>query len=439
LTCDRTFVQPIISSLPFVAPQRTTLGIEHTLIIVGSIISPTMEQQQQQASPSSSAIHFENQEMPESCPHKLEDAIPAHLQVAVRTRPLGCPVSFVPKTVSISSRFDVDVKEIVMLVFGVQTKPVDGAQPPQARVCVLGTIQQALAKVQGPEHFDVCAFKDQCGYQTDQIVAYWKSKAQYDQWQGDLAQDWWFQPARITPDVGVYKEEYVIDVRRTETTFSHSHPEGYSHLASAWSGPTDKHEYYGSARDRIPASQTDALKATGTLHVTKNDGAQLVHVTGHDNVCLLRSGQVWKMSCPQEGADQEANLRPALRTAMTDLTMNGQAKGCYFNRFMAKTSGDKVLDSTLSFSAWRSLADLEQWTRTSREHGQLFALGVQHYDKHGDDAALELYHELYVLPQNAQDYCYYNCHAQTGMLAASNGGLVETTAFADVANVVRNA
>jgi hypothetical protein len=50
-----------------------------------------------------------------------------------------------------------------------------------------------------------------------------------------------------------------------------------------------------------------------------------------------------------------------------------------------------------------------------------------------------LYHELYVLPQNAQDYCYYNCHAQTGMLAASNGGLVETTAFADVANVVRNA
>jgi aldoxime dehydratase len=406
-----------------------------------------MEQQQQQPASPLSAINFENQEMPESCPHKLEDAIPAHLQVA-RTRPLGCPMSFVPKTVSISSRFDVGVHEIVMLVYGVQIKAVPTVDdddmdysvvsPPRARVCVMGTIQQALAKVQGPDHFDVCAFKDQCGYQTDQIVAYWKSKAQYDQWQGDLDQDWWFQPARTAPDVGVYKEEYVIDVRRTETTFSHSHPEGYSHLATSWSGPTDKHEYYGSARDRIPASQTDALEATGTLQVDKKGGT-LVHVTGHDNVCLLRSGQVWKMSCPQEGADQEANLRPALLTAMTDLTMNGQAKGCYFNRFMAKTSGDKVLDSTFSFSAWRSLADLEQWTRTSREHGRLFALGVQHYDTHGDDAALELYHELYVLPKDAQDYCYFNCHAQTGILDASTGGLVENSAFANVANVVRNA
>ena len=51
----------------------------------------------------------------------------------------------------------------------------------------------------------------------------------------------------------------------------------------------------GSMRDRFPISQTDWMKPSGGLAVTLGRPALggRVAIRGHDNACLIRSGQDW--------------------------------------------------------------------------------------------------------------------------------------------------
>jgi aldoxime dehydratase len=343
-------------------------------------------------------------------PAPLEDAIPAHLQVA-RTQPLQCQPDFVPKTISICPRFKAEVTEIVMAVIGVQCKNTT----PQIDA-VIANIEDILRTQGGPWHHDVSAYIDASGYHNTLMIAYWKSKAAFENWQGGLPHDWWHAGAAARTDTGTFYETYAIDVRNTETTFSHPHPAGYGHLADGWSEATDKHEYFGSARDRIPASQTDTLMASGEPRMEMT--GKLVKVTPAKNMCLLRSGQEWRNAPRDEYEAYTREIKPALDSAMKDLELNGLDKGCVLNRYAKMYNGDAQENgSTFSFSAWRSLEHLESWTRKSAEHLEIFARGIHHYKKY-PDAKLELWHELYVLPAEAQTYHYYGCHPKTGMMNA---------------------
>jgi aldoxime dehydratase len=345
----------------------------------------------------------------------LDDAIPAHLQVA-RTRPLHCEPDFFPKTVSICPRFKPEVTEFVMAIFGVQYK-----NKTECIDTLVDEILRNLDKSNGPNHYDASIFLDASGYFNHLIIAYWKSKVNFDEWQKKLAPDWWFNQVSADADVGTFFESFVINVRNTETTFSHANPAGYAHLSDAWSGPTDKHEYFGSARDRIAASQTDALVSEGQPSIIPmGNVGKLVAVVPYNNICLLRSGQDWQKT---EGAEYEAytqEIKPSLDAAMKDLEVNGVGIGCDFNRFAITVRIDgNLVNNTFSFSAWRSLELLENWTKKSPEHLEIFSRGILHYKKY-PDAKLELWHELYVLPAQAQSYLYYGCHRKTGMMNACN-------------------
>jgi aldoxime dehydratase len=67
--------------------------------------------------------------------------------------------------------------------------------------------------------------------------------------------------------------------------------EGIAVTAEALSDMVQEHAYWGGMRDRIPLSQTDAMKADGG---PKADGANgHVRIVPHENLCLIRSGQDW--------------------------------------------------------------------------------------------------------------------------------------------------
>ena len=99
-------------------------------------------------------------------------------------------------------------------------------------------------------------------------------------WTDPQAQRRWCRRSQALTRPGVLQETAIIPAERWETL--HSTPEttpGVRNLLGA--ELTDVHEYWGAARDRIPASATSDLAAEPADPLP-------------GNLCLIRSGQIWE-------------------------------------------------------------------------------------------------------------------------------------------------
>jgi aldoxime dehydratase len=348
-------------------------------------------------------------------PITLERSIPDHLQVP-RTRPLGAPADFVPNVSSYSARFAVSVKAIPMAFFGVQSRQ-KSAESDRA----VAALEAGFSGKDAPKFWDRAEYEDEVAHFNNVIVGYWDDLPTYQNWQTAKPADWWRVGTSLNGELGVFRECYTPGIEDTETTFGHPYPEGYSKIADRMSGPTDSHLYWGSARDRIPRSQTDALEPAGRPKAASTDdnetlGRHIV-VEPHENLCLLRSGQDWSIAGDEERQFYFEHVKPLLDIGMKEIRDEGRAFGCFFNRYMYLVDRNVRLEKTYSLSAWHSLADLETWCK-SGTHLRIFNAGIKHYRTAGDKAMLRLYHEMSVIRAKDQVFEYFNCHRRTGMLNA---------------------
>ena len=350
---------------------------------------------------------------------KLEPAIPEHLRTR-RTLPLNAPENCAPVTPSYSARFAPHIKALPMAYFGVQY--LEGSARSEAAIAAIET---AFRAKDGPSFWDRARHVDELGYTNIVSVGYWDSRDMYERWQCGLARNWWYAGNHNDGDVGCFRECYTPSVEDTETTFSHRHAEGYSKIASHMSGMTDTHGYWGSARDRIARSQSDAMDAQSVPRVHMQQGndtlGRHIIVEPHENLCLLRSGQDWTEAGEEERAFYLERVKPALDRGMIFIRDEGKSVGCYFNRYMDIVATAGIADKTFSLSAWHSLKDLETWVKTE-SHLEIFAAGTRHY-RTFEDAKLRLYHEMSVIHARDQQFEYFNCHHKTGMLNAFDGRL----------------
>lgn len=346
---------------------------------------------------------------------KLEQAIPGHLRVE-RTLPLAGPKELVPHHASYSARFRPEVLGITIAYYGVQSATAEIADE-----TALAHITNAFAADDGPLFWDVASHIDSQGCRNRVVASYWRDDTANRRWEERLGEDWWYRTLDPTGSIGAFREVLRPSVSDAETTFSHRRPEGYTRVADSMSGKTDTHEYWGSARDRIPRSQTDELTPVGQPTLALGASARetmgrLFVVAPHDNLCLLRSGQDWTET---EGPERDfylAQVKPHLDAGMEELSQDGLSSGCYFNRYLRLEDG-KPDERSYSLSAWHSLADLENWVKAD-SHLKIWAAGIKHYNRAGDAARLRLYHELVVVRAKDQSWAYFNCHSRTGMLNA---------------------
>ncbi|RBQ78607.1 hypothetical protein FVER53590_28398 [Fusarium verticillioides] len=350
----------------------------------------------------------------------LEPAIPNHLKVN-RTQPLHHPRCFRgPQQASHSARFPKETTAIVTIDLGVQHLP---STDPSAAI---DTIRRGISTKSGPHHHVRSSFTDFSGYRNIVFTLYWKDVATYREWEASLPPDWWYGGLCPASDIGVFRELYTVPITDTETTFALPDPEGYSVISESMSGETDTHEYWGSARDRIPRSQTDTLEPDGWPSLTDESQAsdcrgKLVTVEAHENLCLIRSGQVWENSTPAEIKSYNTEIKPTLDSGMEELTKNSQHFGCFSNRYMRVEDDDgNPLGKTWSISMWESLERLEKWSLTPK-HKEIFGTQINHFnrmEREGEDANLNLWHELMVLRKADQSFMYFNCHRKTGILSS---------------------
>ncbi|EXK81751.1 hypothetical protein FOQG_13823 [Fusarium oxysporum f. sp. raphani 54005] len=192
------------------------------------------------------------------------------------------------------------------------------------------------------------------------------------------------------------------------------------------SGEADTHEYCGSARDRIPRSQTETLEPDGWPSLkdekfSSDPCGELISVESHENLCLIRPGQVWENSTPAEIKSYNTEIKPTLDSGMEELTKNSENSGCFSKRYMRIEDDDgNLIGKTWTISMWESLERLEKWSLTPK-HKEIFGTQINHFnrmEREGEDANLNLWHEIMVLHKADRSFMYFNCHGKTGILSA---------------------
>src|SRR5205814_8612568 len=126
-------------------------------------------------------------------------------------------------------------------------------------------------------------------------IAYWSDPATFAAWRSKPKIDaWWRSEERLHEGLGYFREIALPRFEHFETLFNTpDHLDGVGVVMGSVSEEVQEHAYWGSARDRIPLSQTDAMNPSDSLRLSDGlpGSGQRVRVVGHENVAMIRSGQ----------------------------------------------------------------------------------------------------------------------------------------------------
>lgn len=331
---------------------------------------------------------------------QVEPAVPPHLQVE-RTEPRALPEGYQPPFPAVTGRFAPEVDSVVMAYLGVQSGGPDSA----AHQAALADLRDLVGAA--PRHRERARCVDGHGNTDDLMIAYWYAAHGAS----------WTSLDRTPDGVGRYLEAIAPSTDRFETLFSATdRPEGAAVIADGLSGPVAEHAYWGAMRDRLAVAQHDPLAGHGGI-VTEGVDRRKV-VGDRHNLCLIRSGQDLDDAGYDERSFYYSEVEPVLRAGMDFLRYEGRSVGCYSNRYLT------VLDDTgattrrtFGMSWWDDLASLEAWAKSHPTHVRIFGAAMRHLSTFGETTRLRLFHEVSVVPADAQWFEYLGCREGTGLLA----------------------
>lgn len=312
-----------------------------------------------------------------------------------------------------------------MAVLGAQyASPADHDGAAISRIS--GFLNESTDATTRPSFWELTSVTDSSGFYNIAAIAYWPSNESYAQWTAKSGfQEWW---NGLNPEVerhGWFLEAFFPPIERFETVFSdHEVPEGAAHMRESVSGPMKEHVYWGSMRDRLSISQTDDLVGeTGHFQIkAKRAGPRRrVRVPGKQNLTVIRSGQDWSNTRPEERTLYVETMHPVLITGMNFLRDHGEDVGCYSCRFMdvidpATHKADK--DRTFGLAYFDDLSSLEGWSKRHKTHLDIFGGFLQYAKRLDNNISLRLFHEVLVLAPEQQWFEYVGCHEKSGMLVS---------------------
>ncbi|KAF2799688.1 phenylacetaldoxime dehydratase [Melanomma pulvis-pyrius CBS 109.77] len=353
----------------------------------------------------------------------LDSAIPEHLRKD-RTTPIKLSPNFVPPYASYASRFPESVKEIVMAIIGVQyCTPTYSSDTAVSKITkFLNTAPESMR----PTFWEPAAVTDPTGAYNAAVIAYWPSAGKYEQW-GEKSgfKSWWDGLDVKSEPHGWFLEVFTPTVDRWETVISAQDiKEGSSHMRDGISGDIKEHGYWGSMRDRLPIAQVDDLDGEKAESEKSEKGPDplnaRIRIPGKKNLAVIRSGQDWSGTSPEERKLYLETMHPVLIKGMEFLRDNPEI-GCYSCRFMdvvdAET-GKPDKERTFGLAYFNELASLEKWSKSHKTHLDIFGGFLKYAKKLGPDMTLKLWHEVLVLEPDQQYFEYIGCHGKTGMLGS---------------------
>ncbi|PWN86737.1 hypothetical protein FA10DRAFT_297709 [Acaromyces ingoldii] len=351
----------------------------------------------------------------------LESAICPHLQKQ-RTQEKSTPANYEPGFPLFSARFDPAMEEMAAVLIG-----AIASQPGRLEYDALEPVDKLLQQGSPRPHYAVlCSSEDPTGRETRAWKAYWRRKEDYLSWSHSSGFDtWWKDEKRqMDDDQGWILEALFPTMDRFEAVFSSQDArEGASLMCQGMSDAIEEHGYWGSARDRLPIGQVDAVRGEKCNAETAK-GSRVV-VPGRKNLCVIHSGQDWSAVEGKERSLYLDTLHPTLEAGMRFLSNDKYPDttrehfGCFDCRFMSHLDPETLepsLSKTFGLCYFDDLANLERWSKEHKTHLNIFNGFFKYATDTQGKGNLSLWHEVTVLEKDQQYFEYVNCPAGTGML-----------------------
>jgi aldoxime dehydratase len=325
------------------------------------------------------------------------------------------PSDWTPPSPAWAADFSAASEPLIMAYFGTEVR--------SAKCEHYDTIGGFLtAASDAPGAVEHAKYVNREGCETIISIAYWTSRDQFEAWRASSGfSDWWNNPARLQEPNGYFYEVLKLPPNNFETLFSTQHPVGVGKIAAAVTGPIQKHNYWGSMRDRIEKSATDDLVSQYGTVLPRLGRADTIgkrlRVKAPGNLAIIRSGQDWTDCKEAELATYDESIRPVLAKAMAFLLDHPDETGCCELRFAQETDAHGTpLERTFGLGYFLTLAHLEQWASSHPTHLEIFKRFIAMLQQNKFQVNLRLWHEVSVLPSNDQLFEYINCSPGTGLL-----------------------
>lgn len=334
------------------------------------------------------------------------------------------PAGHQPGVQRYSARLAESTTQIQMLYLGVQNHGSDLKQ----LNAFLDVCKALFAAKNGPVHYDFARFFDPQGAPTLLAVAYWTAPDEYEAWaNSDPIASWWVDPAKLNENLGYFWEAFRVTKDHSETITFKEYIRGLSACPKHNIYPMGESGYWGSARDRIPASAFDKLEIASIdpiAYAEREDTlGRLINVAVPENTCIIRSGVSWANCGKEQLTSYNSNIKPKLDFGMDYLRNNPIETGCLALRQVEVIDADgKVASEGYSAGVFQSLAHLEKWAHSHPSHLAIYTRAMAEREKYKDALELRTYHEIYVI-NRAADFQYLNCHGKTGLLPVRFDGL----------------
>ncbi|KIW86655.1 uncharacterized protein Z519_12710 [Cladophialophora bantiana CBS 173.52] len=364
----------------------------------------------------------------------MEPAIPEHL-TTTRIFPAKLKAGYIPPYPTYTSRFPQGQREIVIVILGSQHEDLEktpsfGTGGITSRDAVLA-LQRMIAfatetsETSKPKFYQLASQHEAIGGYEQCIIAYWDTKAAYNEWKTVSGfEEWWNSLNPTFENHGWFLEVFLPPVERFENAFTDRMvPEGAAHLQGDASGPIQEHGYWKSMRDRLPISQTDLLhgdKVTSTTINVSDCRTRRIRVQGRKNLAVIRSGQDWSSASDNERKLYLDKMSPALVAGMKFLHDEGLKEGCISLRFMNVLDRETLgrdPQKTFGLAIFDELSSLEAWSMSHNTHKRIYT-EFSRCAKELQNTSLRFFHEVFVVRPEDQFFEYVGCHSKTGMLAS---------------------
>ncbi|TQV77759.1 phenylacetaldoxime dehydratase family protein [Denitrobaculum tricleocarpae] len=333
-----------------------------------------------------------------------------------RRYPLRMPPGWTPPYPSFMSEFDAARRSASMVVMGCQFEDGD-----RATAFEFVSRMVLLAEAEGKaDHADLSSCEaDSAGRAQFVMTGYWlKPDALEHFFESAAFQTLWQRHSAEALPHGIFREVFNVPLERFETLHSDpTHLVGVAHAREEVTDPIDRHAYWGSMRDRIPASADNPFDPSGTIEILEQSANRILLRPG-ENLAVIRSGQDLGGVHGQEREEYYGEVEPVLNAGMAFLRDQGAEVNCLDCRYMVFVdgSGEKT-DHTFGLAYFRSLSDLENWSEHHPTHLAIFNAFLEFAPRYGPAMKSRYWHEVSVLPAQSQIAEYVNCAPGTGLLS----------------------
>ncbi|MGB8956338.1 MAG: phenylacetaldoxime dehydratase family protein [Tumebacillaceae bacterium] len=317
------------------------------------------------------------------------------------------PKGHQPKSHAWTADFPDTTTTIIYVQFGIQHRSLEPAHDAYEQ------IGRSLQGLFAPRHVDSATAVDVEGYTNDIWIAYWDNPEIYEAWKAQASVQEWLAGVPTGATYGYWHEALTIPKDHFETIHSsESATNGVSHFTPL--KYTTMHEYWGSMRDRMSASEHDDFVSPlpelpkPQVHETRG---RHIRVKAPDHVAFIRTGQDWSKCGPEERETYETEVQPTLSNANDYLASRDAASGC-ISSLMLQEPGNKSCVTAY----FLSLKHMEDWTMSHPTHVAIFRVFFKMLETYNYKTQLALWHEVFVLQSDHMDLFYSNCHPQTGFL-----------------------